>query len=412
MDNIKCPKCGTEILLTEALTGQIEASLQAQYNTEMEVIRKEANDKIKEIELKEAGLAKTIQEEVFNKLEEERASVKRVVMAEQATSLAAIQDELNSSKASLDSMRQAELDLRKQVREKEEEAASAALDATRKLDDERATIKADAARIADEATATKLREKDNLLAQMSEQLEALKRKSETGSQEAQGEAQEDILIETLTMAFPFDVFDEVVKGAKGGDIIQTVRNPTGKDCGRILWESKNTKAFSKQWIEKVKSDQMRANANLSVIMTVTLPSDLTDKGLKFGIYENVWITDFKSSMPLALALRQGIIEADKQRVVSENQESLQALLYDYLTGKDAQMRIMAVVDAGNKMTENLTKERNAMERIWSARQKQIDSLTRNFNGFFGSMEGILGQGELPPSADGGGIGLLESISEE
>ena len=412
MDNIKCPKCGTEILLTEALTGQIEASLQAQYNTEMEVIRKEANDKIKEIELKEAGLAKTIQEEVFNKLEEERASVKRVVMAEQATSLAAIQDELNSSKASIDSMRQAELDLRKQVREKEEEAASAALDATRKLDDERATIKADAARIADEATATKLREKDNLLAQMSEQLEALKRKSETGSQEAQGEAQEDILIETLSRTFPFDDFDEVVKGAKGGDIIQTVRNATGKDCGRILWESKNTKAFSKQWIEKVKSDQMRANANLSVIMTVTLPSDLTDKGLKFGIYENVWITDFKSSMPLALALRQGIIEADKQRVVSENQESLQALLYDYLTGKDAQMRIMAVVDAGNKMTENLTKERNAMERIWSARQKQIDSLTRNFNGFFGSMEGILGQGELPPSADGGGIGLLESISEE
>ncbi len=410
MDTIKCTHSGTELPLTEALPGQIEASLQAQYNSEMATIRKEAADKIKEIEQKEAGLAKTIEAEVNAKLIDERSVLEAKIKTEQATTLATIQDELKAKTMSLDSMRQAELDLRRQVRENEEKAAAASLDAQRKLDDERATIKADAARIADEATQTKLREKDNLLAQMTEQLEALKRKSETGSQEAQGEAQEDILIETLTRAFPFDDFDEVVKGAKGGDIIQTVRNATGKDCGRILWESKNTKAFSKQWIEKVKADQMRANANISVIMTVTLPGHLIDNGLRFGIYENVWITDFKSTIPLTMALRQGIIEASKQRVVSENQESLQALLYEYLTSKDVQMRIMAVVDSGNKLTENLNKERNAMERIWSARQKQIDKLTQNFNGFFGGMEGILSQGELP-SADGGGIGLLESISE-
>ena len=410
MDNIKCPKCGTEIPLNEALTGQIEASLQIQYNTEMEVIRKEADDKIKGIEQKEKDLAKTVEAEVNARVTSERSAFEDMVKTEQASSLSAIQEELKAKTTSLDSMREAELDLRRQVRETEEKAASATLDANRKLDDERATIKEDAARVADEANRTKLREKDNLLEQMTEQLEALKRKSETGSQEAQGEAQEDILIETLSRSFPYDLFDEVAKGVKGGDIIQTVRNTTGKDCGRILWESKNTKAFSKQWIEKVKADQMRANANLSVIMTVTLPSDLTDKGLRFGIYENVWITDFKSSMPLAVALRQGIIEADKQRVVSGNQESLQALLYEYLTGKDAQMKIMAVVDSGNKMTEDLNKERNAMERIWGARQKQIEKLTKNFNGFFGNMEGILGQKELP-SADGGGIGLLESISE-
>ena len=410
MDNIKCPNCGTEIPLTEALTGQIEIELRNQYSIEMEIIRKEAENKIKSFDQKEAELTKTIESEVSAKLIDERPALENKIKTEQSATLSAIQDELKDKQVSLDIMRQAELDLRKQVRENEEKAASATLEAQRQLDTDRASIKAEAARIANENTATKLREKDNLLSQMSEQLEALKRKSETGSQEAQGEAQEDILLETLSRAFPFDEFEEVVKGAKGGDIIHIIHSPSGKNCGRILWESKNTKAFSKQWIEKVKSDQMRANANLSVIMTVSLPNDLTDKGLKFGIYEDVWITNFKSSIPLTIALRQGIIEADRQRVVSKNQESLQVLLYDYLTGKDAQMRIMAVVDAGNKMTENLNKERNAMERIWSARQKQIDSLTRNFNGFFGSMEGILGQKELS-STDGGGIGLLENLPE-
>ena len=35
------------------------------------------------------------------------------------------------------------------------------------------------------------------------------------------------------------------------------------------------------------------------------------------------------------------------------------------------------MDAGTKMMDDLTKERNAMERIWASRTKTIEKLTKN-----------------------------------
>lgn len=47
---IKCPKCGAEIPLTEALTGQIEQVIKAKYETEAAKKEKEYQAKLKEIQ--------------------------------------------------------------------------------------------------------------------------------------------------------------------------------------------------------------------------------------------------------------------------------------------------------------------------------------------------------------------------
>ena len=41
-----------------------------------------------------------------------------------------------------------------------------------------------------------------------------------------------------------------------------------KECGKILWESKNTKEFQKGWVEKLKKDQQEAGADVAVIENV------------------------------------------------------------------------------------------------------------------------------------------------
>jgi hypothetical protein len=56
----------------------------------------------------------------------------------------------------------------------------------------------------------------------------------------------------LKEAFPFDVIEEVGKGVRGADCIQIVRNNFGQPCGKIIYESKRTQAFSNEWIEKLK----------------------------------------------------------------------------------------------------------------------------------------------------------------
>lgn len=107
-----------------------------------------------------------------------------------------------------------------------------------------------------------MREKDDLIKSMQEQIENLKRRAEVGSQEAQGEAMEGALHDMLQQTFPFDRIEEVKKGQRGADIIQVVRNTTGKECGKILWESKYTKDFQKGWIEKLKRTSRKKEQKL------------------------------------------------------------------------------------------------------------------------------------------------------
>ena len=186
-----------------------------------------------------------------------------------------------------------------------------------KLDEERKKIAEEASRKAAEENLLKMREKDDQLAAMKKQIDELKRKAEVGSQEAQGEALEQELQECLERTFPIDKFEEIKKGAKGADIIQRIRNTSGKECGIILWESKNTKDFQKSWVEKLKKDQQDKNADIAIIMTVTLPKEIDS----FGQYEDVWITDYRSAIGLAVALRHGLINVARQKLITAGQDS-------------------------------------------------------------------------------------------
>ncbi len=51
-----------------------------------------------------------------------------------------------------------------------------------------------------------------------------------------------------------------------------------KECGKIVWESKYTKAFSAGWIAKLKSDQQEAGADIAVLVTISLPREIKNFG--------------------------------------------------------------------------------------------------------------------------------------
>ena len=81
-DIINCPNCGTEIELTEALTGQIEQSIKAKYEEEALAKEKEIQTKLKEIDQQTRDLAtkqQTIDEQVSEKLKAERKNIKEEI---------------------------------------------------------------------------------------------------------------------------------------------------------------------------------------------------------------------------------------------------------------------------------------------------------------------------------------------
>jgi len=409
---IKCPKCGTQIPLTEALTGQIEQSIKLRYEAEAAEKAKELDkekmilkQKAKELEAKGQAIDEQVAEQLKTERKEIAEAERKKIIAEQFEQTKAFEEELGEKNQKLKEFQQQELELRKQQRKLQEEKEAFKLEAARKLNEERKKIAEEAGKKAAEENMLKMREKDDQLAAMKKQIGELKRKAEVGSQEAQGEALEQELQEYLERTFPYDRFQEVKKGTKGADILQIVHNKAGKECGKILWESKNTKEFQKSWIEKLKKDQQQANADIAVIMSVALPAGIDS----FDMYDGVWVTDYKSLKGLATALRQGLIEVARQKLITIGQDSIKDVLYQYITGQEFIMRIRAVVEAFQRMNYELAKEKRAMTRIWNSREKQISTVIENVAGIHGSIEGLVGNQKALPEIE---TLSLESIAEE
>jgi hypothetical protein len=251
-----------------------------------------------------------------------------------------------------------------------------------------------------EAKDLAMKEKDTQLESMKKTIEQLKQKSEQGSMQAQGEALELLLEELLRSAFPFDDIAEVGKGIRGADCIQTVRNSLGHACGTILFESKRTKAFENDWIEKLKTDARQIQADVAVIVTQVLPKDIKIFGQKDG----VWICSFSHAAALVTVLRAGIIKVAETKKSEENKGEKMAMLYHFLTSNEFIQHMEAMIEGYSSLREGIVKERMQMEKMWKEREKQLDKVLINTSGLWGSIKGIAG-GSM------GNIRLLEGGEE-
>ena len=400
---IKCPKCGAEIPLTDALTSQVEGALRSEFEAKSKEQAKELA-KQKDTLLKEMKrLAE--KQRLVDELVEERAreASKKIsarerekFFAEQAEATKALEQELEEKSRKVSELQKHEVELRKQKRELDQKQQELELENQRKLDREIKKIEEEAKRKAAEDNMLKVREKDDLIKSMQDQIESLKRRSEVGSQEAQGEALEGELQDVLQGAFPFDKFTEVKKGARGADILQVIRNHTGKECGSILWESKNTKEFKRPWVEKLKNDQREAGAQVAVIMSMALPKEIDN----FGLYDDVWVTDYRSAVGLAMALRQGVLNIKRAEIVIANKDGLKDVVYNYITSQEFSMHIKAIVSTYSKMQEDLETERRSMRRIWKKRETQNQKIIDNTTDIYATIEGLIGDqkilGEVRP----------------
>jgi len=220
--------------------------------------------------------------------------------------------------------------------------------------------------------------------QMKKALDEAQRKAEQGSQQIQGDIQEDDLKNTLEIAFPFDNIEDVPTGIRGADLIQNVHDNFGKK-GIILWESKNTKSWQESWIKKLKDDQADAKADICILATTTMPKNIKN----FGEQGGVWVVDYRFALPVAHILRAKILEISKVKTSLEGRDEKMDFLYQYLSGPQFKNRIENIVSAFTGMQMDLLSEKRAMQRIWNKREKEIDRMMNNTSGLYGDMQGII-----------------------
>jgi hypothetical protein len=218
-------------------------------------------------------------------------------------------------------------------------------------------------------------------------LEEAKRKAQQGSQQTQGEVLELDLEETLRQEFPNDEIEPVGKGVKGADIRQIVKSPKGFVCGVILWESKRTKAWTDEWLTKLKDDLRAEKANIPVIVSTSLPKEL--KSL-MGLIDGVWVTTYELFIPMATLLRKNLLDIGFQKAVSAHRGDKADLLYEYITGHEFRQQVEALAEVYHEMQEEISKERVAFEKIWKTREGQVKRLSLATANVYGSMQGLVG----------------------
>jgi len=435
-NKITCPNCGHKFEIEAAIYSQAEEKLKYEYekkiaeqaksfNLQKNELEKEKEEferrKQKENELFKDRLNKaledeknTINSENEKRMKETKESYEKllntqklhqenIIKEQYEFKLKMLEEENENKKKENKELKEKELQLLKRENELKDKESELRIESEKKLLEERIRIEEEVSKREKDKVELKIREYQKQIDDSNKLVDELKRKAEQGSMQMQGEVMELALEELLKREYPYDIITEVAKGARGADIVQTVINEYQKECGIILYESKRTKAFSENWIDKLKDDMKEKSALFGVIVTDVMPSDMK----YFGKRNGVWVCTLNEVSSLCFVLREMLIREFNALTAQDNKGDKMHMLYNYLISEEFRNRVENIVEGFTNMKNEIESEKKAMGRIWKEREKQLEKVISNTVDMYGTVKGIGGASiqsvkslELPLSGDG------------
>ncbi|MGC2459203.1 MAG: DUF2130 domain-containing protein [Gallionellaceae bacterium] len=405
---ITCPSCKTEIKLTESLAAPLIEATRKQFEQQLaqkdnEIANREQamRDKEKQLAEDKRQLESKVAAQVAEQLKAERSRVvaeesrkaklaSATELENKAREIAELQEMFKGHDVKLAEAQKAQAELIKKQRELDDAKRELELTVEKRVQESLGATRQQAKKEAEDEQRLKVMEKEQTIAAMQKQIEDLKRRADQGSQQLQGEVQELELENLLRAKFPFDSIEPVAKGEFGGDVLHRVIGSGGQSGGTILWEFKRTKNWSDAWLAKLRDDQRTAKSEIAVIVSQILP-----KGVEtFEFVEGVWVTHPRAALPVAMILRQSLLELALARQSTEGQQTKTEMVYQYLTGPRFRQRVEAIVEAFSTMQEDLDKERKVIMKQWAKREEQIERVMGATVGMYGDLQGIAGKSLL------------------
>lgn len=293
-----------------------------------------------------------------------------------------------ASKESEKQLREQSKSLLEELSRANKAAEDAELKARRELLEKEKIIRAEASEKASENYNTKIREQEDTINKLREQLTDAKQVAEQGSQQLQGEILELDVERNLKDSFPIDTIEEVKKGERGSDIRQIVNEQRNQGCGLILWECKNAKTFQAGWLSKLKDELVTEKAQIGVI--VFNPTDGEGDDFK-QLSDNIWLVKPRYVVMLATLLREVCVRVYIANRNAQGKDVKVEMIYNYLTGGEFANRIRYIVESYDEMAKQLDIEKKQTQKRWAAQEKIILKVTNNLYGMSGDLQGIAGK---------------------
>ncbi|MBK6976193.1 MAG: DUF2130 domain-containing protein [Cytophagaceae bacterium] len=383
-----CPNCGHQFDAGEAMQKHLEIELKKNF---------EAQEKANALKLEELKKQMAEEKRIFEQEEKKKmwaiaqSEAQKRAESQNAAQLQALKEDNEAKQKQILLSQQKELELLKKEQELKNQQDMLKIQLEKQLIERSKEIEENAKKKKDEEFEMVKKEYEKKLETQMNLVNEMKRKAEQGSMQLQGEVQELALESMLAQAFPYDLIEEIKKGQRGADAVQTVINEFGQICGKIIFESKRTQAFGGDWIEKLKTDQRETGAEIAVLVTQVMPKDMD----KFGEKEGVWVCGFHEVKSLVFVLREILLRTQMARSVNDNKADKMSILYNFLTSNQFRQQIEAIVEGFSNLKVELDKEKRSMQRIWKEREIQIEKVITNTIDMYGSIKGIAGNAIAP-----------------
>lgn len=326
-------------------TAEVQARLQADFDrqraeadakskTQVEAIRKEAATAVESAKKESARVVAAARKE--GKKLAEATLAPKVTAADKAR--VAAEKELAAQKAN----EQATIDARVlEVREAMQKDKAKAID-------------------VEQANAFKDRQK------LTQRLQALERQLQKKTADELGEGAEIDLFDALRAEFSQDDLQRVKKGEAGADIVHDVVQ-NGRNCGRIVYDSKNRAAWRNDYVTKLRKDQLAAKADHAILASRAFPAGTSQLCIRDGVI----LANPARVIPLVQMIRAHVVQIAGLRLSNEAREEKMAKLYDFITSDRCRQLLDQIDTLTDDLLELEVKEKKAHDGTWRRRGELI-----------------------------------------
>ncbi|EFT1343097.1 DUF2130 domain-containing protein [Campylobacter jejuni] len=422
-EQIKCPSCGSFIDISTALYAQIldkakqeMLKQKKEFDDEVNAKRAEYTKALNDLKAQKIEQEKLISEQVSQKLLLEKQKFEQELLIQKQNFQKEFSEKFNKELSEFLSIKAENERLKREQKENEERLKFQAKEEafkefkeqeSKNLEFEREKMRLEFQKSTQEQDL-KYKELETNFKSVAQKLEDAQRRIEQGSQQLQGEAAELLIEEYIQSEYLSDEVKEVPKGVNGADCLHIVKDNFGNICGSILYESKRTKEFNKEWLDKLKLDSIAAKSDIAVLITKTMPKDKEKTHFKEGIL----ICTFNEFKGVLAVLRESIINAYKLKNALQNKDEKNHILYEYLNSKEFNTQITFILKTYQNMKEELEAEKRALQNIWKKRERAIENLSFNSTAIVSSLNAIFSDLQGGNLIGEEGIKSLENLAKD
>lgn len=396
-NKIKCPNCNTLIDVNELLYHQVYENIQNEFNKKLNLREDEFKQKqikiqnqeiqlIKEKENLETILQNKLQEKLIIEKQNIEKSIQDRIQNENKEFIKSLQEQLNLQSQQIQQLNKTRAELEIVKREKDQLADKINFEKEKEFSEKIKQEKMKIKQQIDEENFLKIKEREKIIDDLKTQLDQAKRKADQWSWQLQWEIQELELEKLLKSIYIFDEICEVKKWQRWADVLQIVKTNFWEQCWKIYYESKRTKSFDTNWIQKLRDDNLNVKADILIIVSESLP-DWQDG---YFLKDWVWICSFTQVKWLSYVLRYWLIELYQYSLTQQWKDSKMEILYKYLTSLEFKWQFEAIIQWFKSLQDSYHDEKLRMEKIWKEREKQLEKILLNAVKFYWSLKWIAG----------------------